>query len=207
MVWPKDVYFFVMNKYELLLVLPGTLDEKEAAAKTDEVMALIKEFGQEAELKVMGKNRLAYPIQQVRYGYFYTVIFSSDTENIKKIETKLRLTRGLLRAIIARYNKALDGAENTARLTGMTAHVEAEEAENNEVVAVVETAEPAVEVSEPVSVEETPAVAVEAEEVEETPVIEEEKKEEKKSAKAPVMDLKEIDKKLDEILADDNLNI
>ncbi|MFA5127735.1 MAG: 30S ribosomal protein S6 [Patescibacteria group bacterium] len=199
-----------MNKYELLLVLPGTLDEKEAAAKTDEVVALIKEVGQEAELKVMGKNRLAYPIQQVRYGYFYTIIFSADTENIKKIETKLRLTRGLLRAIVARYNKALDGAENTARLTGMTAHVEAEEAENNDVVAVVETAEPEVEISEPVSVAEAPAATVETEPMDETPAVEEEKeekKEEKKSTKAPVMDLKEIDKKLDEILADDNLNI
>jgi ribosomal protein S6 len=192
-----------MNKYELLLVLPGTLDEKESAAKTEEVMSVVKEFGQETELKVMGKNRLAYPIQQVRYGYFYTIIFSADTENIKKIETKLRLTRGLLRAIIAHYNKALDGAENSPRLTGMTAHVEADEAaERNEVVAVVETAEPVAEAVEPVIAEETPVVAEEVEKVEEAPV-----EEIKKPAKAPVMDLKEIDKKLDEILSSDNLNI
>jgi ribosomal protein S6 len=191
-----------MNKYELLLVLPGTLDEKESAAKTEEVMSVIKEFGQETELKVMGKNRLAYPIQQVRYGYFYTIIFSADTENIKKIETKLRLTRGLLRAIIAHYNKALDGAENSPRLTGMTAHVEADEAERNEVVAVVETAEPVTEAVEPVIAEETPVVAEEVEKIEEAPV-----EEKIKPAKAPVMDLKEIDKKLDEILSSDNLNI
>jgi ribosomal protein S6 len=192
-----------MNKYELLLVLPGTLDEKESAVKTDEVMAIINELGQESELKAMGKNRLAYPIQQVRYGYFYTVIFSADTENIKKIEAKLRLTRGLLRAIVAHYNKALDGAENTARLTGMTAHVEADEAERNEVVAVVETAEPEAEAVAPVEREEASVVAEEAVEVVEAPTVEEKMK----SAKAPVMDLKEIDKKLDEILSSDNLNI
>jgi len=191
-----------MNKYELLLVLPGTLDEKESAAKTEEVLSVIKEFGQETELKVMGKNRLAYPIQQVRYGYFYTIIFSADTENIKKIETKLRLTRGLLRAIIAHYNKALDGAENSPRLTGMTAHVESDEAEQNEVVAVVETVEPEAEIAQPVIAEETPVVVEEVEKVEEAPV-----EEIKKPAKAPVMDLKEIDKKLDEILSSDNLNI
>ena len=197
---PNDVLSFVMNKYELLLVLPGTLDEGETTAKTEEAVAVIKEFGTEAELIAMGKNRLAYPIKQVRYGYFYTVTFVCDKEAIKKIEEKLRLTRGLLRAIITHYNEALDTAENAPRLTGMIEHVEEVEEPVQNVNIPVE--EETVVVNE---TEKEPEVAVVAEPVAavEEPVTEEKKK----PAKIAVLDLKEIDKKLDEILADDNIDI
>ena len=93
-----------MKKYELLLVLPGTLDDKEAEVRSGEVLAMVKEYSSDAESHAMGKMRLAYPIKQIRYGYYYTVVFSIDNENLKNLQTKLSLTRDLLRAIITVYN-------------------------------------------------------------------------------------------------------
>jgi ribosomal protein S6 len=207
------LYFFAMNKYELLLVLPGTLDEGEAAAKTEEVLSVIREFGQEAELRALGKNRLAYPIKQVRYGYFYTTVFSADTENIKKIEEKLRLVRGLLRAIIGKYNQAVYSEENPSRLTGMVAQTDAEEETVKSETAAVNKAEedPATEVKSEEMAETVEMAADEATDNEKTMKSEDVKEEaatsQEKPAKSKVLDLKDIDKKLDEILADDNIDI
>lgn len=93
-----------MKKYELLLVLPGTLDEKEAEVRSGEILAIIKEFATDAELHSMGKMRLAYPIKQIRYGYYYTIVFGVEPIDLKAIQTKLSLTRDLLRAMITEYN-------------------------------------------------------------------------------------------------------
>lgn len=93
-----------MKKYELLLVLPGTLDDKEAETRSIEVLNLVKEHGSDAEITSMGKTRLAYPIKQIRYGYFYTIVFSAATEMVKNLQAKLALTRDLLRAIVSEFN-------------------------------------------------------------------------------------------------------
>jgi len=93
-----------MKKYELLLVLPGTLDEKEAEAKSKEISDLVKTTSSDAELNVLGKNRLAYPIKQIRYGYFYTIIFSAEAAELKIVQEKIGLMRDILRGIISAYN-------------------------------------------------------------------------------------------------------
>ena len=191
-----------MSKYELLLVLPGTLDEKEAEAKTKEVVDIINEFGQDADMLVLGKNRLAYPIQQVRYGYFFTVIFSAETESVKKIEEKLKLSRGLLRAMITHFNKATVGAQKFTYFNEMPPQEEVvrNEVEEAVVAPVEEKAEvPAEEQTEKIDEPVKEDVVVEA------PVVVEELP--KAKAKPKTLDLKEIDKKLDEILAEDNINI
>lgn len=180
------------------MVLPGTLDEKEAEVKTKEVVEIINEFVQEADLTVLGKNRLAYPIKQVRYGYFYTVVFSAEPENIQKIEEKLRLSRGLLRAIITHYNKAMIGAQ---KITYFNEMPQQEEQARTFVVDKVESDFKETPVQEQLietaDLAKEEAVDAEAEKVvfPKVPV------------KAKTLDLKEIDKKLDEILADDNINI
>jgi len=93
-----------MKKYELLLVLPGTLDEKEAEVKSIEILNLVKTVSADAELNVLGKNRLAYAIKQIRYGYFYTIVFGAEADGLKTIQEKIGLMRDILRGIISVYN-------------------------------------------------------------------------------------------------------
>ena len=89
------------KKYELLLVLPGTLDENAAAVRCEEIVSLVKESASDVEMNVLGKSRLAYPVKQIRYGYFYTIVFSAETDGLKVIKTKLELMRDLLRAMLS----------------------------------------------------------------------------------------------------------
>ena len=167
-----------MKKYELLLVLPGTHDENEATAKSKEVLALVKEHCGDAELHELGKNRLAYPIKQIRYGYFYTIVFSADPAQLKVVQDKLVLRRELLRAMISHYNTSASSLQKMAYATE-------------------ETGAPAVAEKEAV----VEAVMPTAEAVEELPVAK--KADKKADKKAEKLDIDAINKKLDDIMSGD----
>lgn len=100
-----------MKKYELLITLPGTLDEKEAGEHIGEIMELVKTHGQEPELNNLGKIRLSYPIKQIRYGYFYTVIFEAEADGVRIIQDKLRLRTDVLRSMVTYFNTNLTAAK------------------------------------------------------------------------------------------------
>lgn len=107
-----------MKKYELMVTLPGTLDEKEAEKRIQEVVQLVKEHAEGVELSTLGKNRLAYPIKQIRYGYFYIIPFSVETEQLRVLQQKLALSRELLRAQISYFKNELSPNQKAAYSTG-----------------------------------------------------------------------------------------
>ena len=97
-----------MKKYELLLTLPGTFDEKEAEQHVQEIMEVIKAGAQDVELNNLGKIRLAYPIKQIRYGYFYAIVFNAESEAVKNIEEKLTLRTDVLRSMVTYFIQSLN---------------------------------------------------------------------------------------------------
>lgn len=103
-----------MHKYELLVILPGTLDEREAEQKLNDVVTVVKEFSKHVEPSTLGKNRLAYPVKQIRYGYFYTIIFEAETKQVTALQAKLSLRRDLLRFMVSHFNVSLSDAQKAA---------------------------------------------------------------------------------------------
>ena len=94
------------HMYELFCILPGTLTEEESNAKIQSILDIMKENGAEdVKTKEGGKSRLAYPMKHIRYGYFYTILFTTDTTQIATIKEKLRLVTDVLRSIIHVYNE------------------------------------------------------------------------------------------------------
>jgi len=93
-----------MSKYELLLTLPGTLDDNEVKQELGQVTEVLNEFVEKPDIKNLGKIRLAYPIRQIRYGYFYTIIFEVEPRVIPEMNKKLVLNKIPLRIIISKYN-------------------------------------------------------------------------------------------------------
>jgi len=119
-----------MKKYELLFVLPGTLDEKEAEARAQEILALVKEHASDAELHNLGKSRLAYPIKQIRYGYYYTIVFTCEPAGLKVVQEKINLMRDILRTMISYFNTNLTSAQRISYTTdssGITTMAPSEE--------------------------------------------------------------------------------
>ena len=110
-----------MQNYELLFILPGTLAENETQPTVDKVKMMIeRNGGTDIEVTPMDKKRLAYPMRQIRYGYFYTIIFSAETKELKALQTKLGLLRDLLRAIISVYNPSYTPASKMSFTTTIT---------------------------------------------------------------------------------------
>ncbi len=94
----------IMRKYELLLILPGTLDDTEAEKKSNEILELVKSNAKSVNISPIGKNRLAYPVRQIRYGYFYTIVFEAETKGLQILQKKLSLMRDLIRAMVTHFN-------------------------------------------------------------------------------------------------------
>ncbi len=118
-----------MKKYELLLVLPGTLDEKEAEKQVQEIKASVGANSQDLELNNLGKVRLAYPIKQIRYGYYYTLVFNAEADAVKVISDKLRLRADVLRSMISHFNTNVTAAKKIVYSTnevGVTTMMEKE---------------------------------------------------------------------------------
>ncbi|MFA6427220.1 MAG: 30S ribosomal protein S6 [Candidatus Magasanikbacteria bacterium] len=213
-----------MNHYEMFCVLPGTLAEAEVAPTVAEVDKILQANNAEnIAMEDMGKSRLAYPIKNIRYGYFHIFRFGLEPENIQDIERKVRLLGGLLRVVVRLYDPAHvvsyklaqdPTAPSNARLAKENAilggtfvspsvpEVRHERVEETKVeVADKKEEVPVVEVKEDVPV----SAPVEPEKKEETvePVktaTRTRKKEEKKKVSLSIDD---IDQKLDEILQQD----
>ncbi len=174
--------FFMLKKYELLLVLPGTLDEKEVGKQVQEIKESVALNSQDVELNNLGKVRLAYPIKQIRYGYYYTLIFNAEPEVVKVISEKLRLRADVLRSMITNFNTNTTAAKKIVYSTnevGLTTMMEKEEGQVVEEKAVPVVLEKEVVVKEKASAKE--------------------KKEETK------VDLADIDAKLNAILENENI--
>ncbi len=94
-----------MKKYEILCVLPGTLAESEVSPIATQIEEQIKAHGAEEVTKNdLGKSRLAYPIEHIRYGYFEFFTALIAPEKVQALERGIRLLGGILRVSIQVYN-------------------------------------------------------------------------------------------------------
>ena len=87
-----------MAKYELLYTLPAKYTEGEINALkakiTDGLTALGISVSRNDEI---GKIKLAYPMQHVRYGHYVLVDFESDPQVVAKVNEFMRLNSDVIR--------------------------------------------------------------------------------------------------------------
>ncbi|MCK5123125.1 MAG: 30S ribosomal protein S6 [Candidatus Pacebacteria bacterium] len=117
-----------MNNYELLYILPANMAGKEIKNVFEEVEKNILKMGGEKletlldhpflikaetskdeeseELKDLPivKRKMAYLVEKNKFGFYCLFNFSSEPENIQKIETYLRMNKGVLRHLITQTN-------------------------------------------------------------------------------------------------------
>ncbi len=94
-----------MKHYEILAIIAGTISEDEIPARIDAVKNLIeKTGGTHITLEHKGKNRLAYPIKHIRYGYFLLGRFEAKPEVIEVVRGKIGLLDNMLRVIVRTFD-------------------------------------------------------------------------------------------------------
>ncbi|MCB9798635.1 30S ribosomal protein S6 [Candidatus Nomurabacteria bacterium] len=178
-----------MNTYELLFILPGTMTEEEQKPVADRVQETLEQNGaSNIEAKSMGKSRLAYPMKHIRYGYYHVVHFQAEGASLPKMQEKLRLIPEILRSMLQVFDAERASKEVEQYFEkGPVAHISREKEGGR-------------------SRKPSPTRKETSEKPVKEEASEENKKEETEEAAAPNIDLKEIDKKLDEITGDDAAN-
>lgn len=87
--------------YELTYIINPNLSEQEVAAQTNKVRSFINELGGEIKNEKLGeKRRLAYPIKKQGFGFYVTIEFNCEPENIIELDKKIRLEPQVLRHLL-----------------------------------------------------------------------------------------------------------
>jgi len=97
-----------MARYELLYIIPATHAENELKPVMDGVSAAISKVGAKvARNDMVGKLKLAYPVDGVRHGFYILVDLDLDSEKLGALDDALRLHSDVIRhAVVVKDQKA-----------------------------------------------------------------------------------------------------
>jgi small subunit ribosomal protein S6 len=187
--------------YELTYIVSIKYLEAELTAVIEEVAGFIKEVGGEITAdNIIGKQRLAYPIDNIHQGTYVAVEFDMEHEKVKKVDKQLSLMNSLLRHLtIVKHVKTEAELNQETKLQDKLRKQKEEELEQLEKetkTAVKKQVDPTpVPKAEPSTSEEPKPALREAQG--------DTAQETKKPAPESNVGMDEIDKKIDEILTDD----
>jgi small subunit ribosomal protein S6 len=119
-----------MTNYELLYIVSNQYTEKELPKIQEKVEAIVKKYGGViGKTDLIGKRKLAYPINKVQHGYYVVAEFElGDGENLKTITNDLKLDKEVLRAqIIIRPKNIEDKNKKRKKRTGEPTTIKEEE--------------------------------------------------------------------------------
>lgn len=89
--------------YELLYIVPATKTDEEVATIHKSVSALVAKYGTETVRdELLGKLKLAYPINHIRYGHYLMACFSAEPDQVHALDEELRHSPDVLRHVMCR---------------------------------------------------------------------------------------------------------
>ena len=92
-----------MQKYELVVVLNGSLEDDERSAAMERVSGYITRFGGNiTNVGDWGKKKLAYEIQKMSEAYYTVVTFEAPLEAPAQIEENIRIMEQVVRFLIVK---------------------------------------------------------------------------------------------------------
>ena len=91
--------------YELMYIINPVLNEEQTADIVKRVGTYLKDNGASIDqTNTIGSQRLAYPIEKKRNGYYVTTNFSADGEFIARLDRALRINDDIMRHLLLRYD-------------------------------------------------------------------------------------------------------
>ncbi|MBQ6679077.1 MAG: 30S ribosomal protein S6 [Lachnospiraceae bacterium] len=92
-----------MNKYELVVVLDGSLEDDARSAAMERVNGYITRFGGTVTgTDDWGKKRLAYEIRKMNEGYYTIIRFDAPLDAPAQIEANIRIMEQVIRFLIVK---------------------------------------------------------------------------------------------------------
>ncbi len=95
-----------MNKYESIYIIRPTVEEEGIKALVERFSNLIvQEGGQVDNVDEWGKRRLAYPIDDLREGYYVLMNFTAEPDVPQELERVYKITDDILRYLTIREDE------------------------------------------------------------------------------------------------------
>jgi small subunit ribosomal protein S6 len=96
--------------YELMYIINPVLAEEQTKEIVQRVTAYLSDNGAEvAQVNEMGSQRLAYPIEKKRNGYYVIVNFRlANPVALPKLERALRINDDVMRHLVLRYDAKME---------------------------------------------------------------------------------------------------
>lgn len=99
----------MIQRYELMFVVPGTVDETAVPEIKNKVFGFLNDAKATiASQYDMGRRRLAYRIKQQSYGYYHVLQFDAEAEEILPLDKKIRLDNDVMRYILIKATPLTD---------------------------------------------------------------------------------------------------
>jgi small subunit ribosomal protein S6 len=117
------------NTYELTYILNAVLNDDQLQDLVTRVDKFIEEHGgQVLDKNVWGSQRLAYPIEKKRNGFYVNMTFQSSGDLIVRLERALDINDNVLRYLTLRMDKRMiqHRAKRKAAAARAAAEAEAE---------------------------------------------------------------------------------
>ncbi|MBW3657216.1 MAG: 30S ribosomal protein S6 [Actinobacteria bacterium] len=87
-----------MRRYEMMVIIPDTLDDEAAQAVWERVKGLLdKQGGQLIDEAWWGKRTLAYEIDKRDHAYYGVLDFEASSEGLDELERLLKLSDDIVR--------------------------------------------------------------------------------------------------------------
>jgi small subunit ribosomal protein S6 len=92
-----------MRRYEVMVILDPTLEERAVAPSLDKFLGVVKTDGGTVEkVDVWGRRRLSYDIQKKSEGIYAVVDLTADPPTVKELDRQLNLNEAILRTKVMR---------------------------------------------------------------------------------------------------------
>ncbi|MFW5415374.1 30S ribosomal protein S6 [Nocardiopsis sp. CNT-189] len=92
-----------MRRYEVMVILDPTLDERTVAPSLEQFLAVVRNDGGSVEkVDVWGKRRLSYDIAKNADGIYAVIDLTSEPATVKELDRQLNLTESVLRTKVLR---------------------------------------------------------------------------------------------------------
>lgn|SRR3989344_3458892 len=91
-----------MSHYELTYILSSAIAETDYPALQKGIADLIVTLGQGSVTSevILGRKKLAYPINKEKYGHYVTVEFEAEAGGLKQLDQELKHNNSCLRHLI-----------------------------------------------------------------------------------------------------------
>ena len=97
-----------MHKYELMVILDPTLDERTVAPSLDKFLNVIRNAeGTVDNVDIWGRRRLAYEIKKNNEGVYAVVNMTATSAAVVELDRQLKLSEAVLRTKVLRADEAV----------------------------------------------------------------------------------------------------